>query len=78
MADDHGKESQRAGAAARRAGDHSTGPNRRDDRGRNWPPPYGFTQMRGTHRIYVSRFGPFGFALIMLVVGFLAAIMLLF
>ncbi len=57
-------------------------PDRRgpDDRGANWqprPPPYGFTQMRGTHRIYVSRIGPFGFALIMLVVGLLAAIMLL-
>ena len=33
--------------------------------------------MRGTHRVYVSRIGPFGFALIMLVVGLLAAIMLL-
>jgi len=46
-------------------------------RGGRWPPPYGFTQMRGTHRVYVSRIGPFGFALIMLVVGLLAAIMLL-
>jgi hypothetical protein len=50
------------------------GPN---DRGASWPPPYGFTQMRGAHRVYVSRIGPFGFALIMLVVGLLAAVMLL-
>lgn len=51
------------------------GPN---DRGRGWaPPPYGFSQTRGTQRIYVGRIGPFGFALIMLVVGLLAVIMLL-
>ena len=29
-----------------------------------------------THRIYVSRIGPFGFALMMLVLGLFAAIML--
>ena len=46
-------------------------------RGPSWPPPYGFTQTRGTQRIYVSRIGPFGFALIMLIVGLLAAVMLL-
>lgn len=33
--------------------------------------------MRGMHRIYVSRIGPLGFAIIMLVVGLFAAIMLL-
>ncbi len=47
------------------------------DRGPTWPPSYGFTQMRGMHRIYVSRIGPLGFAIIMLVVGLFAAIMLL-
>ncbi len=55
-------------------------PDRRggaNDRGPSWPPPYGYTQMRGTHRIYVSRIGPFGFALIMLIVGLLAAVLLL-
>ena len=47
-------------------------------RGPAWPPPpYGFTQTRGTHRIYVSRIGPFGFALLMLVVALLTAVMLL-
>jgi len=51
--------------------------NRSSDRGPTWPPPYGFTQMRGSHRIYVSRIGPFGFAIMLLVVGLLAAIMLL-
>ena len=51
------------------------GPN---ERGADWPPPpYGFTQSRGTHRFYVSRIGPFGFALLMLVIGLLAAVMLL-
>jgi hypothetical protein len=54
--------------------DHGRAP---EDRRPGWPPPYGFTQMRGTHRIYVSRIGPFGFALIMLAVGLLAVILLL-
>jgi len=49
------------------------------DRGRgpNWPPPHGFTQMRGTHRLYVGRIGPFGFALLMLAIGLFAAVFLL-
>jgi len=52
--------------------------SRSNDRGRSWPPPpHGFTQMRGTHRIYVSRIGPLGFAILMLLVGLLAAVMLL-
>jgi hypothetical protein len=45
--------------------------------GRNGGPRHGYTQMHGTQRIYVSRIGPFGFALLMLVVGLLAAILLL-
>lgn len=47
-------------------------PDRDGPRGRGggWPP-------YGTQRIYVSRIGPFGFALIMLVVGLLAVVMLL-
>ncbi len=49
----------------------------RHDRAGGWPPPYGFTQMRGTHRVYVSRIGPFGFALIMLIAGLFAAVLLL-
>jgi hypothetical protein len=49
--------------------------------GGGWPPPpYGYTggyTGRGAHRLYVTRIGPIGFALLMLVVGLLAAIMLL-
>jgi hypothetical protein len=48
----------------------------RHDRSDGWPPS-GFTQMHGTHRVYVGRVGPFGFALIMLIAGFLAAVLLL-
>jgi hypothetical protein len=47
------------------------------DRGASWPPPYGFSQSRSAHRFYVSRIGPFGFALLMLIIGLLAAVMLL-
>jgi hypothetical protein len=54
-------------------------PNRRGpyDRGGGWPPPNGFTQMRGTHRVYIGRIGPFGFALIMLIAGLLVVVLLL-
>lgn len=40
-------------------------------------PPYGFRETQGMHRVYVGRIGPFGFALMMLVAGLLAAIFLL-
>ena len=54
-------------------------PNRfnRSDRDGSWPPSYGFSQMRGTHRVYVGRIGPFGSALIMLIAGLLVAVLLL-
>jgi hypothetical protein len=45
-------------------------------RGDDWPPPYGYTA-RGTQRVYVRRIGPVGFALLLLVVGLLAGVMLL-
>jgi hypothetical protein len=48
-----------------------------DDREEAWRPVYGYTQTRGAHRVYVGRIGPFGFALIMLIAGFLVAILLL-
>ena len=53
-------------------------PDRRQGRGwdLNGPPPYG-TQGYGSQRIYVTRLGPFGFGLMMLVVGLLGAILLL-
>jgi hypothetical protein len=40
----------------------------------DWPP---YTQSYGTHRIHVGRIGPIGFALVMLVVGLIAGILLL-
>lgn len=52
-------------------------PERRRPEDRGWPPPHGYTEVHGTHRIYVGRIGPFGFVLMMLVAGLLAAIMLL-
>jgi hypothetical protein len=49
------------------------------DRGerQGWPPPYGYSRTYGTQRLYVTRIGPFGFALLMLVVGLLSAVFLL-
>jgi hypothetical protein len=52
-------------------------PDRSGSRGPNWPPPYEFTQSRGTHRVYVSKIGPFGFALLLLVIGLFAGVFLL-
>lgn len=52
-------------------------------RPQDWPPqsgrwpPRGFGEMHGTHRVYVGRIGGFGFALIMLVAGLFAALLLL-
>ena len=37
----------------------------------------GFRPAYGTQRVYIGRIGPFGFALLLLVIGFLAAVMLL-
>jgi hypothetical protein len=51
-------------------------PDRRQPSERGFP-PYGFNQMHGTHRVYVGRIGPFGFALMLLVAGLLAALFLL-
>jgi hypothetical protein len=58
--------------------DRSGGPDDRGfaGRGPGWPPPYS-TTARGTHRVYISRIGPLGFALLILVIGLLAAVMLL-
>jgi hypothetical protein len=46
----------------------------------DWPPhdwrPY-VSAGASTHRIYVGRFGPFGVAIVMLIVGILAAAILL-
>ena len=56
-------------------------PPDRGGRGTAWPPDGfrqdGFTQTRGTQRIYVSRIGPLGFALVMLVIGLFGGVLLL-
>jgi hypothetical protein len=46
----------------------------RDSRG---PPNYGFNEHRSTHRIYVGRIGPLGFALLLLMVVLFGAVFLL-
>ena len=44
-------------------------------RGTNMPPPFG-TTARGTRRIYVGRIGPLGFALLLVAIALLGALML--
>lgn len=39
--------------------------------------PYASNQANATHRIYIARIGPLGTALLMLIVGLLAALILL-
>jgi len=39
--------------------------------------PYGFTEARGTHRIYVTRMGPFGIALLLLAIAAIATIVMI-
>ena len=39
--------------------------NDRPGRDSRWPPSHGFNERRSTHRVYVSRIGPFGFALLL-------------
>ena len=45
--------------------------------GQGWPPPPDGYARAGGARLYVTRIGPFGFALMMLAVGLLAAVFLL-
>jgi len=53
-------------------------PPDRGRNGQNWPPPYGYTAgAHGSQRIFITRIGPFGFALATLVLGLLAAVLLL-
>jgi hypothetical protein len=51
-------------------------PNRDSERSSAWPPSYGFNQTR-RQRIYVRRIGPLGFALLILIVGLFAGVLLL-
>ncbi len=48
----------------------------------SWPPSHGYSQSQysqshGAYRLYVTRIGPFGFALMMLIAGLLGAVFLL-
>ena len=47
------------------------------NRDSRWPPNYGFNEARGTHRVYVSRIGPFGFVLLLLMLALFGGIFLL-
>ena len=51
-------------------------PDRDSGRSSAWPPSHGYNQRRG-QRIYVKRIGPLGFALLMLIVGLFAGVLLL-
>jgi hypothetical protein len=53
--------------------------NGRNAAGQGWPPPpYGYSQSADhSQRVFVARIGPFGFALAMLVMSLLAAVLLL-
>ena len=56
------------------------GPDRGPGRGADWRRaawPYGPNQTGGMHRVYVARIGPFGFAVLTLVLAILAAVFLL-
>jgi len=49
------------------------------DRGGRYSPwsPYGFTNARGTQRIYVTRMGPVGIALLLLAIAAVATIVMI-
>jgi hypothetical protein len=42
-----------------------------------WPPNHGFNESRGTHRLYVGRIGPLGFALLLLMIALFGGVFLL-
>jgi hypothetical protein len=54
-------------------------PDRSGRNGQGWPPPpYGYSQgANGSQRIFITRIGPFGFGLAMLVLGLFAVVLLL-
>jgi len=51
--------------------------NDRPSQDSRWPPNYGFDEHRSTHRIYVGRIGPLGFALLLLMVALFGGVFLL-
>jgi hypothetical protein len=42
----------------------------------NWP-RYGYSENRGTHRIYVGRIGPLGFAIVLLMAALFGGVLVL-
>jgi hypothetical protein len=54
-------------------------PPGRDWPGRDsrWPPNRGFNERRSTHRVYVGRIGPLGFALLLLMLALFGGVFLL-
>jgi hypothetical protein len=42
-----------------------------------WPPNRGFSERHSTHRVYVGRIGPLGFALFLLTVALFGGLLLL-
>ena len=51
--------------------------NDRPGRDSRWPPSHGFNERRSTHRVYVSRIGPLGFALVLLMLALFGGVFLL-
>ncbi len=51
--------------------------NNRPNRDSRWPPNDAFSERRSMHRIYVSRIGPLGFALLLLVLALFGGVFLL-
>jgi hypothetical protein len=51
--------------------------NDRPGRDSRWPPSHGFNERRSTHRVYVSRIGPFGFALLLLMLALFGGVFVL-
>jgi hypothetical protein len=47
------------------------------DRNATWSPTYGYSQTRSTHRMHVSRIGPLGFAIFVLIVAMFGGVLLL-
>jgi hypothetical protein len=51
--------------------------NDRPGRDSRSPPSHGFNERRSTHRVYVSRIGPLGFALLLLMLALFGGVFLL-
>jgi fatty acid desaturase len=47
------------------------------DRNSAWPPHRDYSERRSTHRIYVGRIGPLGFAILILIIALFGGVLLL-